>query len=380
MTNEILFFPRKKLKMQRIHSGNWKSKAWFIVDRLEEKVTTLECPTSESWQGITSGLRSAIIQEKSGEYIRLKGVAPKIFRSYLNQPCNFRGLLTPTEATREYQQCVLFNSYQCSEITMKPGFIEVFMPHDSDRESYKINAKFFGIIEDPRIECTNLNFKQLVNNIAKAEEFYQKRGYRREYHVSFVAGFKIKGDTRLDETFYEMTKNELSGNKKLERDQILKDLSFNAGHALFLLNSHGYTWGANLKATNSHIGNFVVESIKRKIKVNLVDLAATKAIDYFGGEKKFLKHLETDLRYFKKDFYAEYTTSLPTCLPFKYFEKELRENCWNSFLTGYYCELTTSPESYLKEMKIIRDFNLTTPPKNSMSEKEFREKLRIITN
>lgn len=378
MTNEIVFFPRKKLKMQKIPSGEWKSQAWFIEDRLEEKVSGLESPTSQSRRGITSGLRSAIILDKNGDYIKLKGVAPKIFRSYVNRPCNFRGLSTPFEAKKEYQQCVLLNSYLGDEITMRPSFLEVFIPHKDDREGYIVNARLLGIIEEQRIEYGSLDSRQIVNNIAKAENFYQKRSFR-QHHLSFVAGFKIKGDTRLDETFYELTKKELSGKKELERDQLLKELSFNAGHALFLLNSQGYNWSSNLQATNSHIGNFVVESIKGEIKISLVDLAAIAELSSFGGEKGFIKHLEKDLRYFKRDFYAEYTTSLPTCLPFKYFEKELRENCWNSFLTGYYSGLMSSPGSYLKKMNVIKDFELTMPPKSSMTEKEFREKLKIIT-
>jgi hypothetical protein len=81
MPEDILLFPRPLLKMDKIRSGKWKPRAWFIEERLVEEATRLEDETSDTGLGLTSGFRSAIIKE-NGMYLKLKGVSKEALWTY----------------------------------------------------------------------------------------------------------------------------------------------------------------------------------------------------------------------------------------------------------------------------------------------------------
>jgi hypothetical protein len=338
-SGELLFFPRKKLRMQKIRSGNWEPRAWFIQDRLNERATDLDCPTSISYEGLTSGLRSAIVMEPNGTYLRLKGVAPKIYEAqrngvHVDKPISgdIRGLNSFREAFDEQAVALIFGSRNLPLLSMKPGYIEFFfLPCKPVDASSFINQYYLGRQAHFDFQSSG-SFKKKMKVLEKLDCLSSE--YQYGVHSSFVSAFEISGDTRLDEALYELTKVKLHASKRAERDELVHYLAFNAGCTLGWLNSMDCVWSARLDATNSHLGNFVLDNKRGKFAVTLADLGAILPKTSFGNEE-FWDHAQKDVELFRNDFFADYTTSHPTSLKFKYFPDELRESAFQAFKTGY---------------------------------------------
>jgi hypothetical protein len=379
---DLLFFPRKKLRMQKIKSGNWEPRAWFIQDRLNERATDLDRATDISYEGLTSGLRSAIVKESNGTYLRLKGVAPKIYESQRRRPrvdsllsADLRGLSSFSEAFDEQGFTLVLNEYNFPFLSMKPGYIEFFfLPCQSSDSSAFISQYHLD-------RQAHFNFQNKGSFTKKIKVFEKLHSLPQDYqyglHSSFVSAFEVSGDTRLDEALYELTKVELDADKRVERDELVHYLAFNAGSTLGHLTAGDYIWSARLDATNSHLGNFVLDNQKGRFRVTLADLGAVQSKTEFGDKEEFWNHVYQDIELFRDDFFADYTTSHPTSLKFKYFPEELRESAFQAFKTGYSTIAKYVSEQEITPMGIGLE-RIVVPDKTIMTTQEARESIKRI--
>ncbi len=395
---DLLFFPRKKLRMQKLRSGNWEPRAWFVQDRLEERVTALDQPTNISHEGITSGLRSAIIMEPNGTYLRLKGVAPKTFeaqRPFIGPARKRsvgarRGLLEVVEAYNELTWVTLLNITGFDFSCMKPAYVEYFLPPFKPEEAKEFLTQY--ALGKRKLDHLNLTHHKpsvkmdlLDGFIYLAERGYYGRG------SAFVSAFQITADTRLDEALYELTRTELTGDKRVERDELVHYLAHNAGKAMGFLNARGLTWGAKLYNTNSHIGNFVLGRRCGKMHVDMCDFSAILKSGSFGkdgcpfivqrGERgdTFWQHAEKEMELFRDDFFSEYTMSHPTSLKFRHFSPELRESSYQAFQTGYAIVMSyVNNELHTIMPTVAKPNRLVVPEKTILSEHDFRERVDYV--
>ena len=130
---DIVFFPRKIVKVKKFRSGRWESRSWFISERTNRYATKLEESTFKTREALSSGLRSVIIREED-DYIRLKGVAPKtqISQGGIRGLCNFseaffESLHAHTLLTRDFP----------TPIT--PRFIEMMIPFRKIKNRGQLN-------------------------------------------------------------------------------------------------------------------------------------------------------------------------------------------------------------------------------------------------
>lgn len=386
---ELLFFPRKKLKMVKIRSGNWEPKSWFIEERLKEYATGLLTPTRSTSEGLTSGLRSAIVLEPNGDYIRLKGVNPRLYEvqktffgpASKNKCGDMRGLNTLVEACREQISAALLSWANFACLAIRPSFIELFFPefHGEDVRGF---IELYPQTKDLPYRLNTSNQDNAVEIIAKFASF--KGRALDTYNLrktAWVSAFKITGDTRLDEAIYELTKTEPEKDCIEARDELLRTLSFDAGISLARLNISNMALGGKLEATNSHLGNFVLDRNKRRIQINLCDLdAITDNLD-FDENHKFWDHIQKDVENYREDFQADYTTSLPTSLRFKFFPNYLREQCFDCFRTGY---AIIFANAYKRDKRIVPQIitpsRILVPDRVFLTEKELRDTLAAIQN
>jgi hypothetical protein len=386
----LLFFPRKKLKMQKLKSGLWEPRSWFIEDRLPEQSIDLDLETGVTKQGLTSGLRSAIVRE-GDRYFRLKGVAPKTYESQRWRKITFskdwaidkRGLCTLIEAYNE-QSINLYLAYlRSSKLCVKPGFIEFFLPPAKKMSEGYIT----DFVSSPaaKIDLREpLNQQQYFSQLSSLGEFFDRNNnIRRELGSSFVSALEIAGDTRVDEAFYHLTKRKLTGDKKYVRDKLMKYISFSAGAALSSLNGCDISWGQRLDATNSHLGNFVINSLDGFVQVGITDLDSFGTVADFSSRGKFYNFIFMDLKNFSSDFYADYTTSSPTSLPFREFPNYLRKDCLNAFYTGYVLRAFARSRRDKYQLLILPSFfnnlKLVTPSNTILSEDHFRAGIKYVT-
>lgn len=389
-SGELLFFPRKKVSMHKLRSGLWEPKAWFIKERLPEKSTSLDLPTDITRQGLTSGLRSAIVKEGKN-YFRLKGVAPKTYEAQRwagivpvsKVTSDIRGLCSLFEAYPEQVVALSLDYAKFDRLAMKPAFIEFFLP--PSRKNISFNLAELVSPEASRIVVSETSsYQQYISNFLSLKNFYDRFHNRAVgFGGSFVSAFKVDGDTRVDEAFYELTKKKLTGEKRRERDELMRYLSFKSGAALASLNLLDFAWSQRHDATNSHLGNFVVNVTGGVVQVGLADLNATCHSDDFGGRGEFYEFIFKDLENFSYDFYADYTTSLPTSLPFREFPAYLRQSCLMAFGTGYVMKYASTKKYDKYDLSVLPPFfeglKLVAPKKSVLGESEFRERIKYVT-
>lgn len=150
----------------------------------------------------------------------------------------------------------------------------------------------------------------------------------------FVSALGIEADTRLDEAIYHLTKKELNGSLKAERDNLLLTLAFRAGYCKAAMNLHDFVWGKDLKNTNNHLGNFVLHSTENGIlDIGLVDISDIQRLPRLNGN--YQRHLQEELDSLAQDFHAKGTYSLASQQRYRHFPEELRRQCEDAMRTGY---------------------------------------------
>src|SRR3989338_4005724 len=329
---DILFFPRKIVKVKKFKSGRWEPRSWFISERTNKYATGLEEPTSKTQEALYSGLRSVIIKQDN-DYIKLKGVAPKtqLAQGGIRGLCNFHGaffesLNAHLLLTRDFP----------TPIT--PRFIEMTIPFRKIKDMNGLK-EFLYLFSLPRY-AIHFNKKQkkfdlLVkdyNSFEKEVDYFST--------LCFVSAFNIKGDTRMDEVFYHLTKKDLKGDKKEIRDELMIYLSYRAGFSKSYLSQIGMALGKEFLRTNSHIGNFAIYPEEGSINVGLTDLAGIQFNTSFDDSENlikkssFLEHLKRELEEFRKD-YDDPASSFSSHLRYKFFTEELKDRCFAALKTGY---------------------------------------------
>ncbi len=358
--HDVLFFPRKRIRMMQEWRLYTYEKALFRGRETTDYSTRLEEPTIESGVGLISGLRSAIILDKNGHYLKLKGINAKINKARLNADHGFYyGLCTAMEALWEnvYLES-LIKKY--SFMAANPGFTEL---HN------------FGQTNDIPItdDGKTLYSEKLKPNLKKSEEILIGLGSR-----PAVSGLEIKSDTRLDETIYHLTKNQLTGKKEKIRDNILHYLCFNAGISKACLTIAGYNWGEFLENTNCHIGNFVIDSTPQGIiDTKIIDVYSLRTQKTFGSEKKFIEFSHQEVDSFDWDFGERITSSFPHQKRYKFFTEELRKECLMALKTGYYLSLMYTDSKKYGLSKTSG--NLLIPSIPQLSAEEFRYEIKRLT-
>jgi len=363
----ILFFPRKKLKLEKLNLNGSLFQTWFISERLKRRTTFLEKPTIYCEEGITSGFRSGIILNKEGKYLKLKGITLKPYFKHSKK----RGLCSLEEA--------FFEQFHASILRILPLYfpikpylvVPVFLSKDlSSILSYlKKPLTPFKVGKDstPREKYRNL----------KEEYKFYKNLRDSMKDLFFVSVLEIEGDTRLDEAIYHLTKKKLKGEKKITRDNLLYYLCFWAGVSKAHLSLLRAGWSKDLKNTNCHIGNFVVYDSKGKLNVGIVDVSSVVYKEYFEENKKFFEHLTKELNSFRDDL-DDPACCFPTYLNYNFFPSNLKDNCFRAIKTGYHAAFLYF---YLKG-KIINPIKMrnkiVVPEKTYLSTEEFKEQCNYI--
>jgi hypothetical protein len=342
LDNEVLLFPRKKLKMQRIKSGYWEPRAWFIESRMNETSTKLNQPTSITHEGLTSGFRGAIILDDNGRYIKLKGVSKKtILVPRINalgefKTENYRGMCDIEEALDEQINAFVLKISDFPLSTIEPEFVEAHCSLKIRNLNAFIkqfrNIPSFSSVKRRNFETEGSYLARLMNNVSRI------KGYDPlnldPYSFRYVSGLRINADTRLDEAVWNLTKKELPEEKENTRDEILKYLFFRAGIAKAFLTVKGFSWSSELENTNNHWGNFVI-SPKKIVEVGMCDFTRMRDKDSFESYQKFLDYTRLELESFKEDIFDKSTYSSTVPLRYRHFPKTLRKDCFNALRTGY---------------------------------------------
>ncbi|MFH0831269.1 MAG: hypothetical protein V1886_00145 [archaeon] len=365
--DSIVFFPRKKLKMKKMGDKNF-SRAYFISERTDKTATRLEKPTEANYEALASGLRSAIIKESSGKYIKLKGVAPRLNLSQKG----WRGLCSKEEVFCEHLFCHSLGELEFPFLPITPSFVE----------PANIPSKIAGL--EGVVTFASSGHKNALTHSESFEEIFNEYQNFFEAFPSnsfcFVSAFEIEGDTRLDEAIYHLTKNPLRGNKKKMRDSILHYLSFFAGFSKAALMTEDFSWGNNFDNTNAHIGNFVVYPQDNVVDVGITDLNGMKVSHTFDSRADFIKHTEKELACFKDNLFEETACSFPTYLRYKHFSGRLRQECFDAMRTGYLTFLGW----HTLETKLIfpsrKHKNLLFPEKFYIPENQFNKDCEEIMN
>jgi hypothetical protein len=335
-----LFFPRKKLKMTKVYSGNWTPKAWFIRERLEERATYLSQPTQISHEGLTSGFRSAIIKNPDNTYTKLKGVSlkPTIIEKtdsknpLIKNTIHAKGLCGIGDSYFELDAMNVLNCVNELLVPAYPSFMEVYRFY---KETPSIENFIKKFNQAPlRINYSRIRqneFKKLGKEIKRIESEILKFCQEKEEYV--VSAIKILGDTRLDETCYHLTKKELKPTLAKKRNEILKYLFFRAGVTNGMLTSTGFSWSSDMVYSNAHLGNFVVFSRKGTLDTGICDLGGAKNVFEFGNNYNFFEFAKQEVEDFKYEF--ERTSGLTIQKSYRHFPKQLKQDCFDMFRTGY---------------------------------------------
>jgi len=347
---ELLFFPRKVVKMEPTGEDH----LFFLQERTRNRATSLRVPTSYDLLGLTSGRRSAIILDKQGKYLRLKGVAKKIAERY---PINFWGKCSMDEAYQEQRNAL-------SVLKTSGGKVLAIVP-----------AYLWRMYDEFTLYPSQFNFKDgkgLINLEQKKELLGVFSRGNPNYVV--VPAYEITGDTRMDEALYELTKRKLSGKKQKERDELAKYLSFQSGRSFAELNRAGFSWYIGPGGTNSHLGNFVLDRDDKNIKIKLTDLLnlnkITRNKKYTDPEKEVdLGWVLEDMLAFQEDFQAECTTSPAANLVYRYFSDSLRKECFKNFVEGYASVKIRGVDIYTQSSKM---------KSQTMTEQEMRERINYV--
>jgi hypothetical protein len=316
LSDDVLFFPRQKIRVHKERRNYRYSKALFIQENMRDVATKLEQPSRLSGEALMSGLRSAIILTQQGKYQKLKGVNPAISYQHPGEYEGFYGLCMPIEAL--YENVYLsFLSKHYNFIAANPGFVEV---HEFKGDTPK-SEESGKIAYSPRKKLEPKTIEKVIKEL---------EGY------STVSGIEIQADTRLDETIYYLTKKTLSEKKEKTRDEILKYLCLSAGVSKACLTLAGFSWGEFLEKTNSHIGNFVITpTTSGLVDARLIDLYTIKHQGQYTSKKSFREFTRQELECFEWDFDEEKTASFPHQLQYRHFSRGLRAECFQALKTGY---------------------------------------------
>jgi hypothetical protein len=331
-----LFFPRKILKVEQIKSGKWNPQAWFISERTNKRAIKLEEPTEISHLALASGYRSCIIR-KEDKYLKLKGVSKKANRNYQvigekeTVKIGGKGMAYFKECLSEHINTLALHNKNFPFMQYFPLFIEPYIHFEETNP----NVIFKNYMEMPppfKVDMQE-NFKSAVKRCMEYQkqniQFYNDRKFR------FVSGYRINSDTRLDETVYHLTKKEYRGINKIVRDMCLEYLFFKAGEIKATLTQIGLSMGKEHITTNNHPGNYVIGSINGIVEVGLCDLSELKGKSSFYGKNEFEKFTLEEMHVMKEDLVSNLTCSFASDIPYRYFSKQLKENCFNAFHTGY---------------------------------------------
>lgn len=380
-TGEILFFPRKKLKMQKIRSGPWNPRAWFIQERLKEKVTKLDNPTELTHEGITSGFRSAIIKETDQSYVRIKGVS-QIARVKANlskdSAYTGRGLCFLTEALSEQIANFVLFAEDLTAITILPEYIELHQTLEAKNINRTIREfgkrRFLFDINKAGHIPMNRVIDYLSNTFDNLDRIF---GEDHDFRYRAISAFKIRGDTRLDEAIYQLTRKSLAGEKRELRDDLLYHLCFWAGVAKAQLTEKGFSWGERHDDTNNHPGNFVLFSQGGILRIGLCDLSRLKQIHRFNSKREFLDFTEQELESLREDLRGN-TCSLPSDLPYRHFPEDLRENCFQAIKTGYGVYMTSEARHSKSVYKPPKPDKIVVPSRLMLTEADFRQAIDYV--
>jgi hypothetical protein len=365
---DVLFFPRNKIKLMKIRSGNWEPKAWFIYSRTKEKATKLELPTEISREGLTSGYRSGIIMDKKGGYWKLKGIC---LGRLVGEP-KIRGLCDIREAVEEQINALGLTYEGLPHLEVFPGFLEV---HQYPSEQPTID-NFLNLYNTPRgfirtEKVRENDVKSFRREMRKYDGFIKSLDRKTIRDHYFVSALQIKADTRLDETVYHLTRKELKGEKMAERDNLMHNLAFRAGIAKASLNLQDFSWGKDLKNTNNHLGNFVlITTPGGMLDVGIVDVSEIQRASSF--KSGYYKHLQEELESLAKDFYSRTTFSTATPLRHRYFPQELKEECINAMKTGYAMMLLYTRYEHQDIRPIPKPEKILVPANFMMTVEEFK--------
>ncbi len=335
-----LFFPRKKLRMTKVYSGNWEPHSWFIQDRLNERATHLKHPTQNSREGLTSGFRSAIVKNPDNTYTKLKGVSLKPTireesgKNLLTKTVtNIKGLCGPSEAYKELTTLSLLNCMGSDLIApIIPDFIEIYRFYNNTPKLKDFLQEF----NKPQIkikykEIQEGKFKKLIKELAEVGRELKKHSYGKNDY--FVSGVKIKADTRLDEAIYNLTKKPLAPGLAEKRDETLTYLFFRAGIMHGMLNTHGYSWSYDLINSNAHLGNFLLHSRKGALDAGICDLGSATHIDEYPDADKFYRFAMQEVDDFQYEL--DKTSGLTVQKSYRFFPNKLKQDCLDAFKTGY---------------------------------------------
>ncbi|MFH0977798.1 MAG: hypothetical protein V1837_00710 [Candidatus Woesearchaeota archaeon] len=391
--DDLLFFPREKLRLRKVKSGNCEPKAWLIEERLAETGTKLDMATEDTGIGLASGFRSGIVRDREGNYIKLKGIAFGTITPEMSR----RGWCGLDEAIDEHIKSLLLLAKGFMGLASTPYFIEESMHPYVKADIWDFVRKFnkpkkYGessalITPLNKTEFTNalLAYSSLFKvNIGRAKngttfQFFRMRtedadtvfvpqrysNYKqipkseddcvrsRIHHLggksSYVPAFKIDSDTRLDELIYHFTRYELGKESRLYRDSLFHALAYELGNVKARLTAAGFSWGHDLEETNNHIGNAVVDIDRGIVYTKITDVADVQqnpgkmADSSFGlkfkSRKEFIEFTDQEIETLASDFLEPQTFSLANPQKYKYFPDQLREECADIVKVSYYLTL-----------------------------------------
>jgi hypothetical protein len=361
---DILFFPRKKLKLRKIRVGNFETKSFFINERLNEKSISLDELTENSFIGLSSGLRSGIVLDEKG-YVKLKGICLKnSAKGYQG----YRGRCSINEAFFEQFNAKVIMRTQPYISVMRPLYVEGVHHLLNPLLSKETTFTFFKT-------DSGESLKTLIDSGIKIYTDIHKKF--KENDLRFVSAFRINGDTRLDEAIYHLTLKDVRGEKKTVRDELLVTLCFLAGVSKAYLTKSEFSWSRELEYTPNHIGNFVLSTNKvGNIMVGIADLSGLNP-DCNFKEGKFYDYTKKELNSFKEDF-DDSVAGMTARVKFKYFPRSVKEKCFNALKTGYYSALLYERNKSGIIFPVEKPSNLIVPSNVYMPENQFREETQRV--
>jgi hypothetical protein len=369
---DLLYFPRPIAQVRKVYSGMWEPGAWFIHSRTKRKATRLERPTELTGEALSSGYRSGIVLDNSKHYIKFKGITLKGFLGKYYQ----RGECDAEQAFYDH-----FNSFALSYMNfpllgVKPKFLEAHV-----KPNVLSLKGFLEHYNHPRLAIhakTGIDTQeQFESELDRYERFTDVLNKMSVWDYCFVSAAEVKGDTRLDETIYHLTKVELQGQLKKARDNILRYLAFRAGVAKAHLTEYGYCWGKDLSNTDNHIGNFIVGSNKGLLTVSIADLCGARHRTHFQTPGEFTNHIRKEMESLAADFQRSHTFSLARDMRYRFFPAEMREQCISAMLTGYEVVLLYEKIRNNSVSEIVEPTKIVAPGK-MITDEEFRHECRIL--
>ncbi len=360
VSENFLFFPRKVLDLRLIENGD-RNCAYAITNRSHKYAKSLEKMTLISKQGLTSGMRSALILGDDNKYYKIKGCAESTNRSYHDKSDIF-GLLFTKAARLEAETALSMIKKDLSFLTVKPVYMQIVRSSRGKKgDSLKGRKSLVFSYSNP------------------IEELMQRAKYFSQSDSSCsILVFEVKGDTRLDEAIFHLTKNDLQGEKMLVRDELLRYLSFQTGVMRAHLGFAGYSWIPGLSMTDNHIGNFVVYPENGAVRVGIADVVGMSIQKKNDDLAKFLEKDRECVEDLLADLTEKVTFSLPKDLNFRYFSEKLRRDCFDALVTGYVLTLLEYKKKGTDNIFIKEPKRMLLPKKIVMSEKEFREKIDYV--